>query len=59
MPSRSSAKGSRRLYSQMDWIEDTQRRRATGIPEGMTFATKPEAGARRELFTHRTRPLSS
>jgi hypothetical protein len=43
----------------MDWIEDTQRRRETGIPGGMTLAIKPKAGARRELFTHRTRPFSS
>ena len=59
MPSRSPAKGSRRLYSQMDWIEDTQRRRATGIPGGMAFAIKPKTGALCELFTHPTRPLSS
>jgi len=43
----------------MDWIEDTQRRRATGIPGGMAFAIKPKTGALCELFTHPTRPLSS
>jgi len=28
----------------MDWIEDTQRRRATGIPGGMTFAANLKIG---------------
>ena len=27
-----------------DWIEDTERRKAAGIPEAVTFATKPKIG---------------
>lgn len=27
-----------------DWIEDTERRKAAGIPDGVTFATKPKIG---------------
>ena len=35
----------RRLYLPKDWIEDAKRRERAGVPEDMTFATKPKIGA--------------
>ena len=32
----------RRLYLPKEWAEDTERRKAAGIPDGVTFATLPE-----------------
>ncbi len=33
-----------RLYLPQDWAEDPARRKKTGVPEGITFQTKPEIG---------------
>jgi SRSO17 transposase len=34
----------RRLYLPKDWIEDAGRRKATGVPDDVQFATKPKIG---------------
>jgi SRSO17 transposase len=34
----------RRLYLPKDWIEDAERRRMVGVPDDVTFATKPKIG---------------
>jgi SRSO17 transposase len=36
----------RALYLPQEWIDDSARCRAAGIPEGVTFATKPELARR-------------
>lgn len=35
----------RRLYVPASWCDDTDRRRAAGIPDGLVFATKPRLAA--------------
>ncbi len=40
------AAGSRVVSSPPDWVEDSPRCRAAGIPEGVPFATKPMLGKR-------------
>lgn len=34
----------RRLYLPKDWVEDAGRRKMAGIPDEVTFATKPKIG---------------
>jgi SRSO17 transposase len=42
-----------RLYVPRDWAEDSERRAAAGIPEGLAFATKPQLAGEivKELIT--------